>query len=211
MEELVKALIDKMGQEEFNAAIGNCTETRTEMYAKFRGKIPDDPWGGSPVVADLVTIWLLCRFIDAYETFEIGTWIGTTARTMNWAAACTVHTCDTRDMYVLSDGHIYFYNFKSTDMLKQINVGKSKVDFGFVDANLAVQDGYLIHELFRDNYLCVAVHDLHLHNGQDNVKIIFEGVGRRRSLRLFSPSKQDIQHKCVMGVIMEEELACELL
>jgi hypothetical protein len=129
--------------------------------------------GGSPSVDDLVALWDLCTIVRPTQIVEIGTWIGVSARVMFEACGAFVVTCDKRPLYVGDHSHIEFHPVDSTTMLRKlVDEGFLRFQFCFIDASLRPEDPALLAQAFGPFPAVIAVHDMNMHNGLDNMRLL---------------------------------------
>lgn len=134
----------------------------------------EDSCGGSPTEPDLMFLFLLARKLNARRVFEVGTWIGTSASVIAQTGACDVATCDARNKYRGLNPRVTFIHGHSTGVLADVDrIKKLKpLHFCFIDAKLSEDDAEKIVGLFAGGYVAVAVHDIDMRNGANNMNLL---------------------------------------
>ena len=87
---------------------------------------------------DIEILFKLIKKFKPTVIFEVGTWIGTSAMTMDMASnGAKIYTCDRNKAYVYDSPNVTYYNCKSDKFFKIMHNNKIKADLLFIDARIA--------------------------------------------------------------------------
>lgn len=205
MDDFIKNLRTTHGASFLRAVTKKCGRLRDEMY-EARDKSDVNTIGGSPGVEDLVFLWLVAYITAPKNIIEIGSWLGTSAGAMAAGAGLSgkVYTCDKRDYFVNKDPRIKFHCLPSDEFLHCVGVYSLDIGMCFIDASLMPGDAEKIIELFGKNKIVIAIHDMNMHNGHDNMHRIISAcidAGRKIETLIPNPGGYDINTRC--GLVRE--------
>ena len=136
--------------------------------------------GGSPSVADLNYLALLCGKIQPSIVFEIGTWIGTSATIIS-SYCRRVYTCDIQNVYKGTMPNVRFIQAQSRNA---VDYFVDAIDFCFIDAHLYLGESIKIWHKFCGEPI-IAIHDYNMHQGMENVA---DFIMTKQNMCLFTPA-----------------------